>query len=103
MEWSNIVSIALQAYLAVSIAKSILALADVHVAIGAANRITGKPTWLLSGMFVAGIWLTTLFLWPKLLVVERWKFFMTYSRFSVIRDVAKAYRDAEAEASAKGA
>jgi hypothetical protein len=95
MDWVNLFLNALNAYLAVWIAKSILVLADVHVAAGVTHRITGRPIWVLMGGLFVGIVLTTLFAWPRLLVVERWRFFLTYSRFSVIRQVVEAYRDAQ--------
>jgi len=95
MDWMNLFLNALNVYLAVWIAKSILVLADVHVAAAVTHRITGRPTWVLMSGLIVAILLTTLLSWPKLLVVERWRFFLTYSRFSVIRQVVEAYRDAQ--------
>jgi hypothetical protein len=48
MDWMNLFLNALNVYLAVWIAKSILVLADVHVAAAVTHRITGRPTWVLS-------------------------------------------------------
>ena len=93
----------LYAYLAVWIAKSILVLADAHIAAGVSHRKTGRPVWQLLFGIVVGILLTSLLMWPKLLVTERWRFILTYSRFSVIRQVAQAYRDVEAESSENAA
>jgi hypothetical protein len=103
MDWMSIVLKVVYAYLAIWIAKSILALADAHVAAGVSHRKTGRPTWQLLAGIVIGILVITLLMWPKLLVEERWRFFLTYSRFSVIRQVTQAYRDADASSSEKEA
>lgn len=46
MDWMDLFLNGLDAYLAVWIAKSILVLADVHVAAGVTHRITGRPLWM---------------------------------------------------------
>lgn len=103
MDWISIVQNVVYAYLAVWIAKSILALADAHVAAGVSHRKTGRPIWQLLAGIIVGILVTSLLMWPKLLVTERWRFFLAYSRFSVIRQVVQAYRDAGASSSEEAA
>lgn len=88
-------------YLAIGLAKSMLALAEVHVAAGTAHRISGRPTWLLMLGFIVGVLLTSLLIWPRALKKEGWRFFLTYSRFSVMRQVLSAYREADKQSTEK--
>jgi hypothetical protein len=88
-------------YLAIGFAKSMLALADVHVAAYTAHRVGGKPVWLLMLGFAGGVLLTTPLIWPKALKEEGWRFFLTYSRFSVMRQIMKACRETEINSSEK--
>lgn len=99
MEAMSVIQFALSAYLAVWFAKAILVLSDADVAARVIHRLSGRPVLMLMGWIVVGILLTTLVAWPKLLLAERWRFFLTYSRFSVIRQVIQAYRHVEAKAS----
>ena len=82
-------------YLAVDVAKSLLALADVHVAAGTTHRFNGRPVWLLILGVAFGVVATSLLIWPRALAVEGWRFFLTYSRFNVIRQVVNGYREAD--------
>lgn len=82
-------------YLAIGFAKSMLALAEMHVAASTAHRLNGKPVWFLVLGFTVGIPLTTLLIWPKALKYEGWHFFLTYSRFSVMRQIVEAYRETD--------
>jgi low temperature requirement protein LtrA len=88
-------------YLAIGFAKSMLALAEVHVAAYTAHRVTGKPVWLLMLGLAFGLLLTTLLIWPRSLKEEGWRFFLTYSRFSVMRQVLAAYREADKQSTEK--
>ena len=88
-------------YLAIWLAKSMLALAEVHVAAYTAHRVTGKPVWLLMLGLTFGVLLTTLLIWPRSLKEEGWRFFLTYSRFSVMRQVLSAYREADKQSTEK--
>lgn len=92
---NTIVEYGLYAYLAIGMAKSMLALADVHVAAGTAHRLDGRPVWLLVLGFAIGMLVTSLLLWPRALAVEGWRFFLAYSRIGVIRQVLEAYREAD--------
>ena len=98
---NNIIEYGLYAYLGIGMAKSMLTLADVHVAAGTAHRFNGRPVWLLMLAFAVGILVTSLLIWPRALVVEGWRFFLTYSRFGVIRQIVEAYRDADSNQSEK--
>ena len=60
-------------YLAIGLAKSMLALAEVHVAAYTAHRVNGKPVWLLMLGFAGGVLLTTLLIWPRALKEEGWR------------------------------
>ena len=44
---NTIIEYGLYAYLAIGLAKSMLALADVHVAAGTAHQFNGRPVWQL--------------------------------------------------------
>jgi low temperature requirement protein LtrA len=88
-------------YLAIGLAKSMLALADVHVAANTGHRVTGKPVWLLMLMLAFGVFLTTMLIWPRALKEEGWGFFLAYSRFSVIRQVLSAYHEADRQSTEK--
>lgn len=90
-------------YASVGIAKCILVLVDVGVAGAVSHRVTGRPVWQLALGFAVGIVLTTLLGWPLALRRERWRFFLAYSRFSVMRQVLQVYRDAAKQAAAESA
>ena len=47
------------------------------------------------------ILVTSLLIWPRALSVEGWRFFLTYSRFGVIRQIVNAYREADSNLSEK--
>jgi hypothetical protein len=103
MEAMSVIQFVLNTYLAVWIAKAILVLSDADVAARVIHRLSGRPVLVLMGWCVLGILLTTLVAWPKLLLAERWRFFLAYSRFSVIRQVVQAYRQVEAKVSGEHA
>lgn len=92
---------ALFSYLAIGIAKSMLALADVSVAAGTAHRFNGRPVWLLMLRFAVGVLVTFPLLWPLAIALEGWRSFLIYSRLVVIRQVVEAYRDADFNPSEK--
>lgn len=98
---NTLIEYALFTYLAIGIAKSMLALVDVHVAAGTAHRLNGQPKLLLILGFAMGMLITSLLIWPRTLAVEGWRFFLAYSRFGVIRQVVEAYRDANSNPSEK--
>jgi len=90
-------------YAAIGFAKCILVLADVGVAGAVAHRVTGRPAWRLTLGFAVGVVLTTLPTWPLALRREGWRFFLAYSRFSVMRQILEVYRDAANLAESKSA
>ncbi|MDP2852181.1 MAG: hypothetical protein Q8O23_02125 [Gallionella sp.] len=92
---NTIIEYGLFAYLAIGMAKSMLVLADVHVAAGTVHRLDDRPVWLLMLGFAIGVLVTSLLLWPRALAAEGWRFFLAYSRFGVIRQVLEAYREAD--------
>ena len=92
---------AMHSYLAIGIAKAILALSDVHVAAGTAHRFNGRPVWQLILVFAVGVMITAMLIWPRALTIEGWRFFLTYSRFGLIRQVVEAYREADSKPSEK--
>lgn len=83
---------ALMAYLAVGIAKGMLAAAGAYAAAWATSKFNNLPVWLLAVGYVLAVIPISLFIWPKLLISEKWAFFVMYSKRSLIRQVVEGYR-----------
>jgi hypothetical protein len=97
----DVIEYALYAYLVVGFAKSMLVLADVHVAAATAHRVNGRPLPLLMLGFIVGVLLKCFLMWPEVLMAEGWRFFLAYTRFAVMRDILKVFRDLGNQAAEK--
>lgn len=95
IESENLVTLILQIYIGVGIAKAILAITGAYVAAWATNKFNQRPIWLLVVGYILAAIPVALLIWPKLLVAERWSFFVMYSRRSLIRQVAECYRESD--------
>lgn len=88
----EVLELLVRVYLSIAAIKLALAAVDLPLAAAVMHRITGRPLRYCMLLLSVCVPLTIVVTWPKTLADEGWRFFLAYTRFSVMKSMAKVYR-----------